>query len=113
MTEHYRAEDLTEPFYFNRPSRSTDGAGGFTTTVTRNPATGFHFAKIRPLRGGEREVADHLANVSEVMFVVYKDLGILPTDRIVYNSQEYSITRVSPAGLSVFQEIEATFGVTP
>jgi hypothetical protein len=110
--EHYNAEDLVEPFYFNRPTQTPDGSGGYATTLTRNPVSGYHFAKVRALRGGERVVEGHLANTSEVQFVVYAALGILPTDRIVYDGREYSITRTNPPGRSVFQEIEATAGVT-
>jgi hypothetical protein len=110
--EHYMAEDLCEPFYFNRPTRVSDGAGGFTTTVARNPVgSGFHFAKVRPLRGTERVLADGLVATQSLMFVVYAALGILPTDTLVYNGVSYNIRSVNPAtAQSVFQEIEAVAG---
>lgn len=113
MTEHYKSGDLTEPFYFNRPAQTPDGAGGYTTTQVRSPVdvTKYHFCKVRPLRGGERQVGDVLGNTSDVLFVVYKGLGVLPTDTLVYDGREYSITRTAPAGRSAFQEIEATAGV--
>jgi len=111
--EHYNANDLCEPFYFTRPTRVTDGAGGFTETDVRNPANVslFHYAKVRPLRGAERLVGDGLASVSEVLFVVYAALGIQTTDTLVHNGVTYNIRRVSPVtAQSVFQELEAVAG---
>jgi Phage head-tail joining protein len=109
--EHYNASDLVEPFYFTRPSRTTDGAGGFTETTTRFPTTGYHFAKVRPLRGTERLLGDGLVSVSGVMFVVWSDLGILVTDTLVYKDVAYNIRRTNVPGNSAFQEIEAEEGV--
>ncbi len=110
--EHYQAEELNEPFYFTRPTNAADGEGGFTVTQARNPTTGFHFAKVRPLRGTERVVNDGLSAVNGVLFVVYAALGIRPTDTLVYNGATYQIRDVKPAAAqSVFQEVETEAGV--
>lgn len=108
--EHYKPADLVEPFYFNRPTDTTDGAGGFTTVMARNPATGFHFAKVRPLRGAERLVGDGLVATTGVMFVVYSDLAIRPTDVLVYKGVSYNIRRLNVPANSAFQELEAEAG---
>lgn len=108
--EHYRAEELTEPFYFNRPTDTTDGAGGYTTVMARNPASGFHFAKVRPLRGTERLAADGLVSESSLLFVVHAGLGIRTTDTLVYAGLQYNVRSVKPNGRSIFQEIEAEAG---
>lgn len=108
--EHHDPADLVEPFYFNRPTNTTDGAGGFTTTYARNPDSGFHFAKVRPLRGNERLVADGLVSFEGLRFVVYADLGIRTTDTLVYGGVSYNIRAVHPPAGSVFQEIEAEAG---
>lgn len=110
-TEHYDAADLVEPFYFNRVTSTPDGAGGFTQVTARNPLTGFHFAKVRPLRGSERALNDGLASSAEVLFVVYSDLGVLTTDTLVYKGTAYNIRRANVPGNSVFQELEAESGV--
>jgi head-tail joining protein len=105
--EHYNADELNEPFELRRKTRVSDGAGGFTETEATQ---GGHFAKVRPLRGGERQIGDGTTHQIELLFVVYAGVGVRPTDVLVYNGLRYDVRLVQPAGLSNFQEVEAASG---
>jgi head-tail adaptor len=105
--EHYRHEDLDQPVYFNRPTNVADSAGGFTTSLVRNPTTGFHWAKVRPLRGTERTVADGMSATGELLFVMDSSLGIVETDVLVYGGVNYNVRYIAPPGYSQFVEITA------
>jgi hypothetical protein len=105
--EHYSADQLQEPFELRRKTSAADGAGGFTETEATQ---GTHFAFVRPLRGGERQVGDGPVHRVQLLFVVHAGVGVLPKDVIVYGGLRYDVQLVQPAGLSDFQEVEAASG---
>lgn len=107
MGQHYTPDQLVNPFTLLRKSSVADGAGGFTETEA---SQGTHFAFIRPLRGGEREVGEGTVHRIELLFVVYAAVGVLPQDVLVYQGTRYDVLLVQPAGLSDFQEVEAASG---
>lgn len=107
--EHYRPEQLVNPFTLLRPATAADGAGGFD--VTESQVGGVHFAMVRAIRGGEAPLNSGLSNTGLVLFVVYAALGIQATDVLLYNGVRYNVRFLPPAGLSKFQEVQAESGV--
>lgn len=105
--EHYSADQLNEAFELLRKSSAADGAGGFTESEA---SQGTHFAFVRPLRGGERQVGEGTVGRVELLFVVNTGVGVRFKDVILYSGTRYDVTLVQPAGLSDFQEVEAASG---
>jgi hypothetical protein len=112
VKDHYSTDDLDQPFQIIRKTRVADGVGGFTESESTLPSPStYHLAKVRPLRGEERQIAGHIATVNELSFVVIAGLGILPTDTLLYAGARYNVRRLNPPGRSRFQELEAETGV--
>lgn len=111
MPEHYSAHQLQHPVQLIRKTRVADGAGGFTETeaVLPSPST-YHMAFMRPLRGSEQFANDGINATADVLFVLHAAIDVRSTDVILYNAVRYNVGSLLPAGLSRFQEVQATSG---
>lgn len=81
---------LKEPVQFQRKTRTTDGAGGFTVTwpaITGTPTR----AKAMFASGGERYASERIEARVSVKIVVRYFTGLLEADRVEIRGKPYNI----------------------
>ena len=86
----YSARDLTTPVEFQRLTRTSDGAGGFTeawAAISGAPTR----AKVEPLSGREVWASMRVEARSTVRVVVRYVSGLKEADRIVIDGSNYNI----------------------
>ena len=84
------AGQLKEPVTFQRKTRTTDGAGGFTTswpTITGTPTR----ARAKFASGGERYASERVEARVSVKIVVRYFAGLLEADRVEIRGKAYNI----------------------
>jgi SPP1 family predicted phage head-tail adaptor len=83
--------ELRHKIDIERAQLISDGIGGSTKTWA---SIGTPWAKIKPMRGGERLQAMRIeATISHVITIRYKS-GYLPSDRVNYNGRIMQIRAV-------------------
>ena len=84
------AGQLKEPVEFQRKTRTSDGAGGFTVTwpaITDAPTRG----RVRYASGSERYASERTEARVSVKLVVRYFAGLLEADRVEIRGKAYNI----------------------
>jgi SPP1 family predicted phage head-tail adaptor len=107
-----RAGELNERLTFERETQASDGQGG--VTVTR-AALFTVWAKVAPLSGRERDMANQTESPRNYRFTVRRNsltAGILASDVIKWRGKAFNIRFIADAGaMPLFMEIDAEDGV--
>lgn len=105
----YRAGELDQLVTFRREVRTDDGMGGSVSTW-EDIATNV-WAKVRPLRGSERENHDRLESPANYLIVVYARDDIDESCVAVWNGIQFNIRFVKHEPRQPFLELECEKGV--
>lgn len=105
------AGDLDQRITVTRVTETPDGAGGFTTTET---TLGTIWAKVEPIRGQERVIADLLGG-TETYRIHVRNSGVgksLTTDdTLEWRGITLNVRRAPNAGRDLYRLVEAESGV--
>ena len=107
----YRVGELDKQITIKRETRTSDGMGGDTVTLTTVASD--LWAHVRPRSGKEIGVHDRVEAPAMYLFVVrYRD-DLLDSDQITWDGDIYNIRAIlSSGGRKLFLEIDAERGVT-
>ena len=107
----YSAGQLREPVTFQRLTRTTDGAGGFTeawAAISGAPAR----AMVKPMSGGERWASQRLEATSTHKIVVRYCADLTEVDRAVIRGRAYQVRFINNVDFDdKWLEISAEVGV--
>jgi SPP1 family predicted phage head-tail adaptor len=107
----YGPGDLRQSVEFQRITRASDGAGGWTETWARIAAAPSR-AMVRQLSGSEAWRFDRINIVANLMVVVRYSAAITPADRVMFQGRAHNITSVNNVDFeNKWLEIAVTQGV--
>lgn len=107
----YRTGELDQLITIQRETRTADGMGGASVSLTT--VVSDLWAHVRPRSGKERGAFDRVEASAMYLFVVrYRD-DIRESDRVVWNGDTYNIRAILTRGArSNWLEFDAERGVT-
>ena len=111
MRDEMDPAELDERIKAIRTTETEDGAGGFTTSET---TLGTIWAKVEPVRGQERVIADLQRGAETYRIHVYNSgvgKSLTTDDRIEWRGLTLNVRRAPNAGRDLFRMIEAESGV--
>lgn len=105
----YRTGELTERVELQALTRTEDGYGGYTEAWAAYATV---WARVRPLRGGERARAQAVeASANYLVVIRYRD-DVEPTHQIVWRGKTLNVRFVSDEGpRAMYLPIECEEGV--
>lgn len=85
----YNSGMFREPITFQRATKTSDGAGGYTESWATLLST---FAVIEKFSGSETFASERIEARTKYRIVCHYFSGLRPTDRVVMRSTNYDIT---------------------
>ncbi len=105
------AGELDQRVMIKRKTDVDDGQGGSAPTEV---TVGTVWAKIEPVRGQERVIADRQAGTQTYRITARNQghwAGVVTTDTLVWNGSEMNVRTAPAAGRDMYRMIEAEIGV--
>lgn len=107
----YSARDLREPVSFERLTRTSDGAGGFTeswASISGAPTRGM----VKAMSGRERWASQRIEATSTHRIVVRYFADLTEVDRVVIRGRPHQVRFINNVDLADrWLEIDAQLGV--
>lgn len=105
----YRPGEMNERISIVRESRTSDGAGGQTLTLTTLATV---WAHVRPRSGREMERFDRINASGMYLFVIRYRTDVEESDRILWKGEYYNIRFIAQgSGRTMYLELDAERGV--
>jgi len=105
----YHPGEMNERIQIIRETRTSDGAGGQTLSLTTLASV---WAHVRPRSGREMERFDRVNASAMYLFVIRYRTDVEESDRILWKGEYYNIRYIAQGtGRALYLEIDAERGV--
>ena len=105
----YHPGEMNERVQIIRETRTSDGAGGQTLSLTTLASV---WAHVRPRSGREMERFDRVNASAMYLFVIRYRTDVEESDRILWKGEYYNIRYIAQGtGRALYLEIDAERGV--
>ena len=105
----YHPGEMNERIQIIRETRTSDGAGGQTLSLTTLASV---WAHVRPRSGREMERFDRVNASAMYLFVIRYRTDVEESDRVLWKGEYYNIRYIAQGtGRALYLEIDAERGV--